>query len=114
MISRPAFSASPRPTSDKLNYKQPGGRFLPHQDARAYQAWRVVSVLVRSTSVPGRRAACGLPGVDEVLPVDERGVVRDDVRDAAGSAPSSPGDRVHRRVRAALQRRDQVARPASS
>ena len=79
---------------DKLNYKQPGGAgFLPHQDAVAYPGVaRVVSVLVAIDEC-SRTSGCLwiASGVDEVLPVDERGVVRDDVcRDAAnGSAPSS-------------------------
>jgi hypothetical protein len=82
---------------DKLNYKQPGGAgFLPHQDALAYPGVeRVVSLLVAVDECSEDAGCLWLAsGVDEVLPVDERGVVRDDV--CAGltweAAELAPGD----------------------
>jgi Phytanoyl-CoA dioxygenase (PhyH) len=67
---------------DKLNYKQPGGAgFSPHQDRRAYPGVeRVMSILLAiddCTHASGCLWFAG--GVAEVLPVDERGVVRADI-----------------------------------
>ena len=64
---------------DKLNFKQPGGAgYSTHQDKVAYPGVdRVVSILV---AVDDCRVESGClwmaAGVTEVLPVDERGVVR--------------------------------------
>jgi hypothetical protein len=67
---------------DKINYKQPGGAgFRPHQDAVAYPGvGRVVSLLLALDDCTLDSGCLWLAdGVDEVLPVDDRGVVRDDV-----------------------------------
>jgi hypothetical protein len=75
---------------DKLNYKQPGGAgYRTHQDIVAYPGVdRVVSILV---AVDDCRVESGClwlaDGVEEVLPVDERGVVR---ADAASTLEWSP------------------------
>jgi hypothetical protein len=84
---------------DKLNYKQPGGAgFLPHQDARAYPGVaRVVSLLVAIDECSETSGCLWLAsGVDEVLAVDERGVVRDEVCAALQwrCAELAPGDAV--------------------
>ena len=67
---------------DKVNFKRPGGAgFLPHQDRTAYPGVeRVLSVLLAidpCTTASGCLWLAG--GVDTTLPVDDRGVVRDDV-----------------------------------
>jgi hypothetical protein len=70
---------------DKLNYKQPGGAgYGVHQDRVAYPgAGRVASILVAIDGCTVESGCLWLAdGVQEVLPVDDRGVVRDDV--AAG------------------------------
>ena len=70
------------PFKDKLNYKQPGGAgYRTHQDKVAYPGVdRVVSVLV---AIDDCRVESGClwmaDGVHEVLPADDRGVVRADV-----------------------------------
>jgi len=67
---------------DKINYKQPGrAGFRPHQDAVAYPGvGRVVSLLLALDECSRESGCLWLAaGVDEVLPVDDRGVVRDDV-----------------------------------
>jgi hypothetical protein len=67
---------------DKLNYKQPGGAgFRPHQDALAYPgAQRVMSILLALDECDLDSGCLFLAdGVTDVLPVDDRGVVRDDV-----------------------------------
>jgi hypothetical protein len=67
---------------DKINYKQPGGAgFSTHQDKLAYPGVdRVMSILVAIDDCSLESGCLFLAeGVDEVLPVDERGVVRDDV-----------------------------------
>jgi len=70
---------------DKLNYKQAGGAgYSTHQDQLAYPGVDcVVSVLV---AIDPCRVDSGClymaDGVDDLLPVDERGVVRDEI--AAG------------------------------
>jgi hypothetical protein len=84
---------------DKLNYKQPGGAgYRPHQDALAYPGVdRVASVLVAVDECSNESGCLWLAsGVDEVLPVDERGVVRDDVCAALTweAAELAPGDAV--------------------
>jgi len=66
---------------DKINYKQPGGAgFSTHQDKLAYPGVeRVMSILVAIDDCSLESGCLFLAGgVDEVLPVDERGVVRDD------------------------------------
>ncbi|MGO9874010.1 MAG: phytanoyl-CoA dioxygenase family protein [Acidimicrobiia bacterium] len=67
---------------DKLNYKQPGGAgYSTHQDIVAYPGVeRVVSILVAIDDCRVESGCLWLAaGVGEVLPVDERGVVRADV-----------------------------------
>ena len=84
---------------DKLNFKQPGGAgFRPHQDAVAYPGVdRVVSLLV-AVDECSRDSGCIwlAAGVDQVLPVDDRGVVRADVCDTLTwrAAELAPGDAV--------------------
>ena len=84
---------------DKINYKHPGGAgFRPHQDRLAYpRVARVLSVLVaidECTTESGRLWLA--EGVEEPLPTDERGVVRDDVVDSLRWAPAelAAGDAV--------------------
>src|SRR4051812_1384481 len=84
---------------DKLNYKQPGGAgFRPHQDRLAYPGVdRVMSVLLAIDECSRESGCLWLAGgVDAVLPVDERGVVRDDVARALDwfAAELAPGDAV--------------------
>jgi hypothetical protein len=84
---------------DKLNYKQPGGAgFRPHQDRLAYPGVeRVMSVLVAVDDCSVDAGCLWLAaGVDEVLPVDDRGVVRGDVAQQLDwqPAPLAPGDAV--------------------
>jgi ectoine hydroxylase-related dioxygenase (phytanoyl-CoA dioxygenase family) len=67
---------------DKINYKHPGGAgFRPHQDRRAYPCVaRVLSILVAIDECTTESGCLWLAGgVDELLPTDDRGVVRDDV-----------------------------------
>jgi len=70
---------------DKLNYKQPGGAgFSPHQDKVAYPGvGRVMSILVAIDDCTVE-SGCLLiaSGVDAVLPVDARGVVRADAAES--------------------------------
>jgi len=66
---------------DKLNYKQPGGAgFSIHQDKVAYPGvGRVMSILVAIDDCSIESGCLWIAGgVDAVLPVDERGVVRAD------------------------------------
>jgi hypothetical protein len=84
---------------DKLNYKQPGGAgFRPHQDRVAYPGVdRVLSILVALDECTEESGCLWLAdGVDEVLPTDDRGVVRDDVVASLDweSAELAPGDAV--------------------
>ena len=84
---------------DKLNYKQPGGAgFRPHQDRLAYPGVdRVMSVLLAIDECSLESGCLWLAGgVDEVLPVDDRGVVRDDVAQSLDwfAAELAPGDAV--------------------
>jgi hypothetical protein len=84
---------------DKINYKQPGGAgFRPHQDAVAYPGVpRVVSILVAIDACTRASGCLWLAsGVDEVLPVDDRGVVRADVCASLAwdAAELEPGDAV--------------------
>ena len=67
---------------DKINYKQPGGAgFRPHQDRVAYPGvTSVMSILVAIDACSTESGCLWLAGgVDEVLPTDDRGVVRDDI-----------------------------------
>lgn len=84
---------------DKLNYKQPGGAgFSPHQDKVAYPGvQQVMSVLVAIDDCSIESGCLWLAsGVDEVLAVDDRGVVRGDVGNALDwfSAELVSGDAV--------------------
>jgi len=84
---------------DKINYKQPGGAgFRPHQDRLAYPGVdRVLSILVAIDPCTTDSGCLWLAGgVDEVLPVDDRGVVRDDVAGTLRweAVPLEPGDAV--------------------
>ena len=67
---------------DKLNYKQPGGAgYSTHQDQLAYPGVdRVVSILVAIDDCRVESGCLWLAdGVTELLPVDDRGVVREEV-----------------------------------
>ena len=84
---------------DKINYKHPGGAgFRPHQDRLAYPGVaRVLSVLVAIDECTTESGCLWLAeGVEEPLPTDERGVVRDDVVDSLRWAPAelAAGDAV--------------------
>jgi hypothetical protein len=84
---------------DKLNYKQPGGAgFSPHQDLPAYPgAGIVVSFLVAIDECTTESGCVWVAdGVDELLPTDERGVVRSDVVASLTWTPVelAPGDAV--------------------
>lgn len=84
---------------DKMNYKQPGGAgYSTHQDKVAYAGVdRVVSILV---AIDDCRVESGClwmaAGVHEVLPVDERGVVRAEVASTLEWVPAelTAGDAV--------------------
>jgi hypothetical protein len=70
-----------RAFKDKVNYKQPGGAgFSPHQDKVAYPGvGRVMSILVAIDDCSVESGCLWIAGgVAEVLPVDDRGVVRAD------------------------------------
>jgi hypothetical protein len=84
---------------DKLNYKQPGGAgYGVHQDKVAYPgAGRVASILVAIDDCTVESGCLWLAnGVNEVLPVDDRGVVRDDVASGLAWFPAelAAGDAV--------------------
>ena len=84
---------------DKINYKQPGGAgFRPHQDRLAYPGVaRVLSILVAIDECTTESGCLWLAeGVEEPLPTDERGVVREDVVDSLRWAPAelAAGDAV--------------------
>lgn len=84
---------------DKLNYKQPGGAgFRPHQDRVAYPGVdRVLSILVALDECTTESGCLFLAdGVDQVLPTDDRGVVRDDIAQSLEwcAAELTPGDAV--------------------
>ena len=67
---------------DKLNYKQPGGAgYSTHQDQLAYPGVdRVVSILVAIDDCRVESGCLWLAdGVNDLLPVDERGVVREEI-----------------------------------
>jgi len=77
---------------DKLNYKQPGGAgYSTHQDLLAYPGVeRVVSILI---AIDDCRVELGClwlaDGVNEILPVDDRGVVLADAASALEWFPAS-------------------------
>jgi 2-aminoethylphosphonate dioxygenase len=84
---------------DKLNYKHPGGAgFSPHQDKLAYPgAGRVLSILVAVDACTVESGCLWMArGVDAVLPVDDRGVVRAEVAGALDwfAAELAAGDAV--------------------
>jgi hypothetical protein len=84
---------------DKINYKHPGGAgFRPHQDRLAYPGVeRVLSILVAIDECTTESGCLWLVGgVREVLPTDERGVVRENVVAALQweAAELSSGDAV--------------------
>jgi hypothetical protein len=84
---------------DKLNYKQPGGAgYSTHQDIVAYPGVdRVVSILVAIDDCRTESGCLWLAdGVRDVLPVDERGVVRADAASTLEWFPAelSAGDAV--------------------
>lgn len=84
---------------DKLNYKQPGGAgFRPHQDRVAYPGVdRVLSILVAIDECTTETGCLWIADdVDEVLPTDDRGVVRDDIAGALRWLPAelAPGDAI--------------------
>ena len=84
---------------DKLNYKQPGGAgFGVHQDQVAYPGVdRVVSILVAIDDCRVESGCLWLAGgVHEVLPTDDRGVVRGDISSALEWFPAelAAGDAV--------------------
>jgi len=84
---------------DKINYKHPGGAgFRPHQDRLAYPGVaRVLSILVAIDECTTESGCLWLAeSVDEPLPTDERGVVRDDVVDSLHWEPAelAAGDAV--------------------
>jgi Phytanoyl-CoA dioxygenase (PhyH) len=67
---------------DKINYKHPGGAgFGPHQDRVAYPGVeRVLSILVALDECTMESGCLWLArGVDDLLPADDRGVVRQDI-----------------------------------
>jgi Phytanoyl-CoA dioxygenase (PhyH) len=87
------------PFKDKINYKHPGGAgFRPHQDRRAYPGVaQVVSILVAIDECTTESGCLWLAeGVDELLPTDDRGVVREDVAASRRWEPAelAPGDAV--------------------
>jgi ectoine hydroxylase-related dioxygenase (phytanoyl-CoA dioxygenase family) len=84
---------------DKINYKHPGGAgFRPHQDRLAYPGvTSVLSILVAIDECAIESGCLWLAdGVDELLPTDDRGVVRDDVVEALHWQPAelAPGDAI--------------------
>jgi hypothetical protein len=87
------------PFKDKINYKHPGGAgFRPHQDRLAYPGVEhVLSVLVAIDECTTESGCLWLArGVDEPLPTDDRGVVRDDVVESLQWEPAelAAGDAV--------------------
>lgn len=93
------FGAAAAGFKDKINYKQPGGAgFSPHQDVLAYPgADEVVSILVAVDECTTTSGCLWLAeGVDDVLPTDDRGVVRADVAADLAWQPVelAPGDLV--------------------
>ena len=84
------FGAPAVAFKDKVNYKQPGGAgFSPHQDVLAYPGVRqVVSILVAVDECTTASGCLWMAdAVEEVLEVDDRGVV---VADVAGALQWEP------------------------
>ena len=84
---------------DKINSKQPGGAgFSPHQDLAAYPgASRVMSILVAIDECSTTSGCIWFAlEVDELLPVDSRGVVLPGVVSSLSWSPAelAPGDAV--------------------
>ena len=85
VLQRRAEAALDEPAiafKDKLNYKQPGGAgYSTHQDQLAYPGVdRVVSILVAIDDCRVESGCLWLAdGVNDLLPVDERGVVREEI-----------------------------------
>ena len=84
---------------DKINYKHPGGAgFSPHQDLVAYPgATDVISVLVAMDECTTISGCLWMdPGIDEVLPTDERGVIAEPIASTLSWVPIelAPGDAV--------------------
>lgn len=84
---------------DKINYKQPGGAgFSPHQDLLAYPgANKVMSVLMAIDECTTTSGCLWLAaGVDERLPIDDRGVILGEVTAWLDWTPAelAPGDAV--------------------
>jgi ectoine hydroxylase-related dioxygenase (phytanoyl-CoA dioxygenase family) len=81
-VATEALSETATAFKDKINYKHPGGAgFRPHQDRLAYPGVaRVLSILVAIDECTIESGCLWLAeGVDELLPTDDRGVVRSDV-----------------------------------
>ncbi len=84
---------------DKINYKHPGGAgFRPHQDRLAYPGVsEVLSILVAIDECSTESGCVWVAdGVDQLLPTDDRGVVRSDVVATLRWEPAelAPGDAV--------------------
>jgi hypothetical protein len=81
-IASQALGEAASAFKDKINYKHPGGAgFRPHQDRVAYPGVdRVLSILLAIDDCTTESGCLWLAGgVDDVLPTDDRGVVRGDV-----------------------------------
>ena len=90
-VAAGAFGEPASVLKDKINYKHPGGAgFRPHQDRLGIRAWaRAVDPRRHRRVHDGVRVPWLAEGVDEPLPTDDRGVVRDDVVDSrTGRRPS--------------------------
>jgi ectoine hydroxylase-related dioxygenase (phytanoyl-CoA dioxygenase family) len=99
MLAAEALGVDVIAFKDKLNYKQPGGAgFSPHQDALAYPGvGNVLSILVAVDECSAASGCLWLAdGVEELLPTDDRGVVRSEVASALRwePIPLAPGDAV--------------------
>jgi hypothetical protein len=98
-VASPRFGEPATAFKDKINYKQPGGAgFRPHQDRLAYPGvTSVLSILVAIDECAVESGCLWLADeVDELLPTDDRGVVRDDVVELLHWEPAelAPGDAV--------------------
>lgn len=96
-VATSALGAPVTAFKDKVNYKQPGGAgFSPHQDRLAYPGVeRVMSVLVAIDECSLDSGCLWFAdGVDELLPTDDRGVVRPDIAATLAWSPAelAPGD----------------------
>ncbi len=98
-IAADALGTSARDFKDKINYKHPGGAgFLAHQDRLAYPGVeRVVSILLAVDDCSLESGCLWLAeDVRGELPVDDRGVVRDEVASTLTWVPAelAAGDAV--------------------